>query len=116
MTLTATQSAMNSYARPRTDFQTWSGPETRWRGSPETSSWSGAKTYKTRPNARGVASRIDEAFGPAFVLTGIEISITASVGTAFAGPSEEASPLLPAEADESMYRAKRGQAQKPWDR
>jgi diguanylate cyclase (GGDEF)-like protein len=56
-----------------------------------------------------LARRIDEAFTRPFVLaeTGITVSITASVGMAFAGPGEEISEQLVAEADTAMYRAKR---------
>ena len=112
-TLTATRSAMNSYARLRTGFPDVVRPgDTLVRLSGDELVVP-RQDLQDAADARRVASRIDEASGPAFVLTGIEISITASVGMAFAGLGEEVSPLLLAQANESMYRARRGQAKKP---
>jgi diguanylate cyclase (GGDEF)-like protein len=54
-----------------------------------------------------LALRIDEAFSRPFPLAGMELSITASVGVAFAGPGEEISSQLVVEADTAMYQAKR---------
>jgi diguanylate cyclase (GGDEF)-like protein len=54
-----------------------------------------------------LAKRIDKAFARPFVLSGIEVSITASVGVAFAGPGEDISGQLVIEADTAMYQAKR---------
>jgi diguanylate cyclase (GGDEF)-like protein len=51
--------------------------------------------------------RIDESFATAFVLDGIELAVTASVGMAFAGPGEDISEGLLAKADVAMYEAKR---------
>jgi diguanylate cyclase (GGDEF)-like protein len=54
-----------------------------------------------------VARRIDKAFGRPFVIHGIDIIITASVGIAMAGPGDELSDKLVIQADTAMYRAKR---------
>jgi predicted signal transduction protein with EAL and GGDEF domain len=51
--------------------------------------------------------RIDESFATPFVLGGIELAVTASVGMAFAGPGEDISEGLLAKADVAMYEAKR---------
>jgi diguanylate cyclase (GGDEF)-like protein len=58
-------------------------------------------------DAELLASRIDAAFAQPFVLTGVELEMTASVGLAFAGPGGEVSTLLVANADVAMYQAKR---------
>jgi diguanylate cyclase (GGDEF)-like protein len=54
-----------------------------------------------------LAARIDAAFGEPFVLSGLDLALTASVGLAFAGAGEEVSTLLVANADIAMYQAKR---------
>jgi diguanylate cyclase (GGDEF)-like protein len=54
-----------------------------------------------------LASRVDDAFAAPFDLAGLELSVTASVGVAFAGPGGEISEQLLAEADIAMYQAKR---------
>ena len=54
-----------------------------------------------------LARRVDEAFANPFLLAGAEITVTASVGVAFAGPGIEISDRLVAEADVAMYQAKR---------
>jgi diguanylate cyclase (GGDEF)-like protein len=57
-------------------------------------------------DAEGLARRIGEAFNRRFVLGQIEVSVTASVGTAYAGPGEEISSQLLADADIAMYQVK----------
>jgi diguanylate cyclase (GGDEF)-like protein len=54
-----------------------------------------------------LAARIDKAFARPFILSTVELSITASVGVAFAGPGEDVSNQLVAQADTAMYQAKR---------
>ncbi len=54
-----------------------------------------------------LATRIDRAFTVPFDVGGSEVSITASVGIAFAGPGEELSDQLVSDADTAMYQAKR---------
>jgi diguanylate cyclase (GGDEF)-like protein len=54
-----------------------------------------------------LASRIDAAFGTPFIVTAGALSVTASVGIAFAGPAENVSDELVAHADAAMYVAKR---------
>jgi diguanylate cyclase (GGDEF)-like protein len=54
-----------------------------------------------------LARRIDAAFARPFALSGLELSITASVGVAFAGAGEDISGHLMVEADAAMYEAKR---------
>ncbi|HEY5455740.1 MAG TPA: GGDEF domain-containing protein [Acidothermaceae bacterium] len=54
-----------------------------------------------------LAVRIDGAFAEPFVLTGVELAVTASVGLAFAGAGETVSGLLVRNADIAMYQAKR---------
>jgi diguanylate cyclase (GGDEF)-like protein len=55
-----------------------------------------------------LAKRIDESFGEPFRLDGgPELSVTASVGLAFAGPGEDISDQLVVDADMAMYQAKR---------
>ena len=54
-----------------------------------------------------LARRIDEAFTDPFVLVGLELNITASVGVAFAGPGDDISDELVIKADIAMYQAKR---------
>ncbi len=54
-----------------------------------------------------LARRIDEAFARPFIVAGLELSASASVGIAFAGPGDSISEELVAQADRAMYRAKR---------
>ena len=54
-----------------------------------------------------LAERIDKAFARPFTLAAMELSITASVGVAFAGPGEDISNQLVVQADTAMYQAKR---------
>ncbi len=54
-----------------------------------------------------LARRIDRAFAAPFVLSETEVTITASVGMAYAGPGEEVSDELIERADTAMYQAKR---------
>jgi diguanylate cyclase (GGDEF)-like protein len=54
-----------------------------------------------------LVTRIHDAFGAPFVLPHVEVSITASVGVAFAGPGEQITPALIRDADSAMYVAKR---------
>jgi diguanylate cyclase (GGDEF)-like protein len=54
-----------------------------------------------------LAKRIDTSFARPFALSSHELSITASVGVAFAGPGEDISNQLVAQADTAMYQAKR---------
>jgi diguanylate cyclase (GGDEF)-like protein len=62
----------------------------------------------SRPgDVEALAKRVDEAFAKPFLLFGIEVSTSASVGVAFAGPGEDISDELVAQADIAMYQAKR---------
>ena len=54
-----------------------------------------------------LAGRIDQTFETPFRLAGSDISVRASVGTAFVGPGEEITADLLIRADKAMYRAKR---------
>ena len=58
-------------------------------------------------DAESLASRIDESFSDPFVLSGIELAVTASVGMAFAGPGQDITEQLLVDADIAMYQAKR---------
>jgi diguanylate cyclase (GGDEF)-like protein len=58
-------------------------------------------------DAESLASRIDESFRDPFVLSGIELAVTASVGMAFAGPGQDITEQLLVDADIAMYQAKR---------
>jgi diguanylate cyclase (GGDEF)-like protein len=57
--------------------------------------------------ALALANRISAGFLAPFWLDAAEITITASVGIAYAGPGEAISPQLMINADMAMYRAKR---------
>jgi diguanylate cyclase (GGDEF)-like protein len=54
-----------------------------------------------------LAARIGKAFTPPFVIGSREITLTASVGIAFAGSGEDMPQQLMHDADTAMYRAKR---------
>ena len=58
-------------------------------------------------DVEALARRVDDAFAEPFVLDGIEVAASASVGVAFAGPGEDVSDELVAQADVAMYQAKR---------
>jgi diguanylate cyclase (GGDEF)-like protein len=58
-------------------------------------------------DAESLAARIDESFTNPFVLNGIELAVTASVGVAFAGPGQDITEQLLVDADIAMYQAKR---------
>ena len=60
-----------------------------------------------RSDAELLVSRIDESFDAPFELSGVELTLTASVGIAVAGPGEAISDRLLVEADTAMYHAKR---------
>lgn len=54
-----------------------------------------------------IARRVEGAFREPFLPNGLEIRLAASVGMAFAGPTELISDQLVAQADMAMYQAKR---------
>ena len=54
-----------------------------------------------------LATRIDEALGKTFVLSGIEVQVSASVGIAFAGRGDDVPEQILQDADTAMYQAKR---------
>ncbi len=54
-----------------------------------------------------LAARIDNALAAPFQLPTVEVTATASVGMAFAGPGEQITPQLIVDADVAMYQAKR---------
>jgi diguanylate cyclase (GGDEF)-like protein len=54
-----------------------------------------------------LAKRIDETFTRPFHLSGVDISVRASIGSAFVGPGEDITSELLVRADMAMYRAKR---------
>jgi diguanylate cyclase (GGDEF)-like protein len=58
-------------------------------------------------DAEMLARRIHDAFGRPFALSRAELTITASVGIAFAGPGEDIAKQLVVNADVAMYQAKR---------
>ena len=62
----------------------------------------------TPDDVKTLARRIDEAFVDPFVLVGLELTITASVGVAFAGPGDDICDEQVVKADIAMYQAKRG--------
>ncbi len=55
-----------------------------------------------------VAERIVEAFRVPFVIEGSEAQVTVSVGISLGFPSRNTPEVLLREADDAMYRAKRG--------
>jgi diguanylate cyclase (GGDEF)-like protein len=66
-------------------------------------------------DAEILANRIRSAFFSPFAICAGEITITASVGIAFAGPGEEISGHLVVKADTAMYQAKRDRARRQQD-
>jgi len=54
-----------------------------------------------------LVTRVDEAFAAPFVLDGVDLDVTASVGIAYAGPGEAVTGQLVRDADSAMYQAKR---------
>ncbi len=54
----------------------------------------------------GLAARIDISMAQPFLLEGLELSVTASVGMAYAGPGEAITNQLIVNADIAMYEAK----------
>ena len=73
---------------------------------PATSSCS-SEDIGSEADTEGLARRICDAFDSPFVTSGSEITITASVGIAFAGPGETITDQLVTNADVAMYQAKR---------
>jgi diguanylate cyclase (GGDEF)-like protein len=61
----------------------------------------------TSSQADGIAVRVDAALAPAFVLSGAELRINASIGISFSGDGSEAPEELIRDADLAMYRTKR---------
>ncbi len=60
-----------------------------------------------RAQVEPLAARIGAALAEPFVLSGIELRVTASVGVAFAGRGDDVSEKLLRDADIAMYQAKR---------
>jgi diguanylate cyclase (GGDEF)-like protein len=58
-------------------------------------------------HADTILGRIDDVLDPPFVLSEVELTVTASVGSAVTGPDEQAPAQLIHDADVAMYRAKR---------
>ena len=58
-------------------------------------------------DVEALATRVDGAFIEPFSVGGVQLSVTASVGMAFAGPGEDISDELVVQADIAMYQAKR---------
>ncbi|RYV51159.1 putative bifunctional diguanylate cyclase/phosphodiesterase [Pengzhenrongella frigida] len=57
-------------------------------------------------DVEGLVGRIDDAFREPFVLAGLELAVTASVGIAYSGPGEAVTDDLLLEADTAMLQAK----------
>ncbi len=62
---------------------------------------------ETTSQVEPLATRIDEALGRPFVLSGIEVQVSASVGIAFAGRGDDVPEQILQDADTAMYQAKR---------
>jgi diguanylate cyclase (GGDEF)-like protein len=62
---------------------------------------------RTADDIETLAARIDEALSLPFSVSGQQITMSASVGMAYAGPGEEIDQQLVADADIAMYQAKR---------
>jgi diguanylate cyclase (GGDEF)-like protein len=60
-----------------------------------------------------LAARIEETFMTPFHLSGVDVTVRASVGTAVVGPGEDITSDLLIRADKEMYRAKRQTGGKP---
>ena len=60
-----------------------------------------------------LAERIDETFMTPFHLSGVDVTVRASVGSAFVGPGEDITADLLIRADKAMYRAKRQAGGRP---
>ena len=60
-----------------------------------------------RAQADLIAERIGSVLTAPFVLSGVEVEVTASVGVAFSGPGAQLSDQLLSDADAAMYQAKR---------
>lgn len=54
-----------------------------------------------------LAARIEHAFTEPFTIAGVDMTISASVGMAFAGPGQKVTNQLVVDADIAMYQAKR---------
>ena len=107
-TPTATRSATSCCSRSRGGSPAWSGRATRWPGSPATSSCSSARTCSSADDVEVLARRIDQAFAGPFVLSDIELTITASVGDGVRRARARTSPTSSSyKADTAMYQAKR---------
>ena len=62
---------------------------------------------RDRADVAVLAERVRQAFVAPFTIGDLDLSVTASVGVAFAGPGEEVSERMVADADQAMYDAKR---------
>ena len=62
---------------------------------------------RDRADVAVLAERVRQAFVAPFSIGDLDLSVTASVGVAFAGPGEEVSERMVADADQAMYDAKR---------
>jgi diguanylate cyclase (GGDEF)-like protein len=62
--------------------------------------------------ADAIAVRINAVMAPPFVLSDIEVSITASIGIAFTGRENQDAAQLLQDADQAMYQTKRRRASK----
>ena len=62
---------------------------------------------KQTGDVEALAERIDEAFTHPFVLSDLELTVTASVGIAYSGPGVAVTHQLIVNADIAMYQAKR---------
>jgi diguanylate cyclase (GGDEF)-like protein len=67
----------------------------------------GRSEVAVRRQVDGIAGRIGAAIASPFVLSGVEVGVTASVGIALSGPRTEPSEQLLVDADAAMYQAKR---------
>lgn len=70
---------------------------------------------RDRSDVAVLAERVRDAFTAPFRIDDdLHLSVTASVGVAFAGPGEEVSERLVADADQAMYDAKRASRELGW--
>ncbi|WP_407343670.1 putative bifunctional diguanylate cyclase/phosphodiesterase [Pengzhenrongella phosphoraccumulans] len=58
-------------------------------------------------DVEGLVGQIDDAFSTPFVLSGLELTVTASVGIAYSGPGEAVTDDLVLQAGTAMHQAKR---------